>query len=322
MASIRAFDDWRQVLTLRVVVPLILAAVSFYYLTLWAHANAMPGFLAWTLPAALDVTAYKAVTVARHAANKAAQRKASALAWICVLLSVAGNIGSHALEVRNPAGVPLLTVNIWTIAATSMVYPLMLIAGHIVAGGMSKRPMRPAEIDQVAGMAAMAMALTRLTATAERAKDEAAAAVAEARELRAEKRRRPAPTQAPTYTPTYTPTYAPAQVSAPAPAPAPAAAPAAPAPSPAPAPAAAPAAGVTEQDRHEAAVAYLREHPEHGRRMLLRHLNETLDPTITDHACKKIHREALDALTTPTTPSPAVAPAPEPARASSEGAAA
>jgi len=68
-ARIREFDDWRQVSTLRAVVPVILAAVSAYYLTRWAEANAMPWALAWTLPAALDVTAFMAVTVARRAAG-------------------------------------------------------------------------------------------------------------------------------------------------------------------------------------------------------------------------------------------------------------
>lgn len=162
-AGLREFDDWRQVLTLRIVVPLILAVVSSYYLFRWAHANAMPIALAWTLPAALDVTAYKAVMVARHARDTWARLKASALAWLCVVLSVAGNIGAHALEARDPAGRPLLEVSMWTISATAAVYPLMLVCGHIVSGGMTRRPLRPAEVDAVAARLAVLSTLGRLT---------------------------------------------------------------------------------------------------------------------------------------------------------------
>lgn len=280
LRTLRSFDDWRQVLVLRVVVPLILAAVSFYYLTRWASANDMPWFLAWTLPAALDVTAYKAVTVARHAANKTAQRKASALAWICVVLSVAGNIGSHALEARGPDGAPLLEVSIWTIAATSMVYPLMLVAGHNVAGGMSARPLNATQIRDRASLAAFARALTQATARAESAETARAAAEQTAREIRAATRRRPTPTQPRA--------EAPAQVSGPSPAPSPAgdypgeiaAAPVAPAPSPA-----APSREQLELEQIAEAVDYLRDYPEAGRRTVHQHLMKTW-PTLTDHAVK------------------------------------
>lgn len=132
-------DDWRQVSALRVVIPAILAAVSAYYLIAWAGANAMPPWLAWTLPAALDVTAFGAVKVAQHPRDAAAKWKASALAWLCVALSVAGNIGAHALALG------ILRPNFWTIAATAAVYPLMLAAGHIVAGGMAARPLSAAQ---------------------------------------------------------------------------------------------------------------------------------------------------------------------------------
>jgi hypothetical protein len=156
----REFDDWRQVSFLRVVVPVILAVVSFYYLTRWAHDNAMPWALAWTLPAALDVTAYKAVKVAQHATSTAARWKASALAWLCVVLSVAGNIGSHALDLG------ILRPSFMTIAFTAAVYPLMLAAGHIVAGGMSARPRTEAQIEHERAETAAARA-ERLRAEAE-----------------------------------------------------------------------------------------------------------------------------------------------------------
>jgi hypothetical protein len=281
---LRAFDDWRQVFTLRVIVPLILAAVSAYYLTRWAHANAMPWGLAWTLPAALDVTAYKAVTVAKHPINKAAKLKASALAWLCVALSAAGNIGSHALEVKPPeGGTPLLVVNMWTIAATSMVYPLMLIAGHIVAGGMKPRPRTAAELERERAAEA--------TARAERLEAEAIAKAAARKRPAAPPAAAPAPAQA---RPAAAPAPAPA---APAPAPArPTAAPAPARPTAAPAPAAvrAPVPAVdtrTDAELIDQAVEFLRKNPG-GRRVLVG--EEGIG--ITDHKAKTIHAAAMARL--------------------------
>jgi len=276
-ARIREFDDWRQVSTLRAVVPVILAAVSAYYLTRWAEANAMPWALAWTLPAALDVTAFMAVTVARRAADRAAKRKASALAWLCVILSVAGNIGSHTLDFSAHATTPLLQVSIWTIGATSMVYPLMLIAGHVVAGGMSARPLSRPQIDQAAAqIAAVAVAAQALA--------RARAAEAVAQEVTRETGRRRPPAR-----------QAPARQAAPAPAKEAPATATAPMPTvPPPALVSAPTGGDGRRPTmHEVAVEYMRENPEHGRRRLLAHL-KMLGHEITDHGVKEVHELAKE----------------------------
>jgi hypothetical protein len=318
-ATLRGFDDWRQVLTLRVIVPMILALVSFYYLYLWALANSMPWWLAWTLPAALDVTAYKAVTVARHPVNRWAKWKASALAWLCVALSVAGNIGSHALQATGADGRPLLVVSIWTISATSAVYPLMLIAGHIVAGGMTKRPLSAdraaeqaaaadaarlaVEQAQAAETAAIARAQEALqrAAAAEAAQELADAARREAEVERAEAageldaaraeirgmKRRPAPAPAPA----PAAEQAPAQVRRPVPVEAPGEHPGD--------TRAAPAGGVTLAQAQEEADAYMLKNPTHGRRLLFTHLCKpdvgmaVVDGApLTDHRMKPIHRAA------------------------------
>lgn len=155
-------DDWAQVSVLRVVLAVILAAVSGYYLTRWAHANRMPWVLAWTLPLALDVTAYKAVTVARRAVDEPARRLALLLVWGCVLVSVAGNGAMHAVDFG------ALAPNLATVVATGMVFPVALVAGHIVTGGMTTRP-RPPVDDPDAARAALGALYTALgVATAPR----------------------------------------------------------------------------------------------------------------------------------------------------------
>lgn len=179
-----SLDDWRQVSILRVVLALILVGVSSYYLTRWSHENGMPWVLAWALPFALDVTGYQAAMVARRAANPRGRRWALTLVWLCVALSAAGNTGMHAIDFH------LLTPNIWTVSATGMIFPIMLIAGHLVSGGMAPRPMRPAQIDEAAAKVAMLAAVVQTSARLAAVRSQPAARPAV-------KTRRPQPVVAP-----------------------------------------------------------------------------------------------------------------------------
>lgn len=134
-AWVRAWDDWREITVLRTVLPLILVAVSAYYLTIWGHENGLPWGLAWTVPVALDLTAWAAVRVALHAKNRPARWYAVAVAWLCVLASAAGNIGAHVLELG------YFAPNLWSISATVSVFPICLFLGMTVIGGMAPRPL-------------------------------------------------------------------------------------------------------------------------------------------------------------------------------------
>lgn len=134
-AWVRAWDDWREVAMLRTVLPLILVAVSAYYLTIWGHENGLPWGLAWTVPVALDLTAWAAVRVALHPRTRWARVQAIGVAWLCVLASAAGNVGAHMLELG------LFRANPWSIALTVSVFPICLLLGMTTTGGMLPRPL-------------------------------------------------------------------------------------------------------------------------------------------------------------------------------------
>lgn len=192
---IAAFDDWRQLLVLRIVVPTILMAVSAYYLTRWGLDNQMPWWLAWTLPAALDVSAYAALKVVRHPRNRWALVRAYTLVAVCLAFSVAGNIGSHAVDFG------VLTPSFLTVAVTGSVYSLVFVALELVSSGMAPRPLTT---EQEAAEA------TRKIAADEEVR--AARAAARRRQQREDEVTRPAPAPAPAPAPTPAPTPAPAPV--------------------------------------------------------------------------------------------------------------
>jgi hypothetical protein len=256
-------DDWRQSAGIGAVLFVILAGVSAYYLVRWGHENGMPGIVAWALPAALDLTGYRAVLVAKRAGNAEDRSKAMTLVWWAVGLSMLGNIGSHALD----AG--MLRPNFWTMAATVSVIPLMAIWGHVVGGRIGPRPEVTAAADELGearrDLADVRRALAAVTARAE-------AAERERDELRT--RKRPAPR--------------PRTEQAPPPKP--------PAEEPDPAPKAPPAgthrAPPYTPEQLEKAVEFLRANPGKGRRAMVTGIGGGLG----DNPSKTLHRDALALL--------------------------
>jgi hypothetical protein len=119
---------------LRAALVVILGAVSSYYLTRWALANAWPTPLAWALPVALDLAALLGIVIVRHAASDDARKAALRLAWGAGGLSVLGNSAMHALDFG------AIHVTLWTVIATLPVVPAMIVWGWHVAGGMVQRP--------------------------------------------------------------------------------------------------------------------------------------------------------------------------------------
>lgn len=136
-AAARPLGPWLLRDALRVLLVVLLAAVSAWYLTRWALQNQFPVGLAWTLPVLLDASALLGIVVAQHPRDDRSRRKAVRFAWFAALLSAAGNGAMHAVDFG------ALQVNLWTVVATGALYPLFLAVGYDVANGMAARPARP-----------------------------------------------------------------------------------------------------------------------------------------------------------------------------------
>ncbi|RZT87404.1 hypothetical protein EV383_4327 [Pseudonocardia sediminis] len=134
LLALRPSGPWLLRDALRVVLVVLLAAVSAWYLTRWGLANRIPVGLAWTLPVLADASALLGIVVAKHPRDESCRRKATRFAWASAGLSAVGNGAMHAVDFQ------AVEVSIWTVVLTGALYPLFLAWGYDVAGGMAARP--------------------------------------------------------------------------------------------------------------------------------------------------------------------------------------